>query len=202
MQGVKTALLPPPTQEHLAIRDIVPPGIVLFTDGIAMCVVEVLPVDLTMSEVRDEERYARQFEEFLGSWDGGALMILVASFPQDCSSLLARLEESARWYQEQEELGYRRPGMGMRAREFLQALLKLTAELRPTSYRYFVGVFAASPLLRGGRGDGRGEDLDAVRKRALEQANRLMVRLEHHGFTARMLSDEELIGLFATYYHL
>ena len=53
--------LPPPTQDHLHVRAVIPPGFVVSDDGTIAAAVEVAPVDLALAG--DAEILTRQ-EQF------------------------------------------------------------------------------------------------------------------------------------------
>lgn len=195
--------LPPPTQQHLHVADVIPPGIIVCRDGTLAMVLEVQPVDLSLSSAEDQGRWAAMYEGFLASWTEGVIQVVVASFPHDCREFRQRWEEAIARMEEEEALGVAPPGRADLARGYLDALDAVLRSLQPMDFRYFVAVSVNPFPLRGEREVViSSEAMEKGKQRVIAQAERARALLEAHQFRARVLSEEEVEEVFRAFYHL
>ena len=204
--------LPPPTQDHLHIRAILPPGLIVADDGTIAAVLEVSPVDTALLNEEEIQTYRIRFANMIAGLDHQTpLQITIATFPHRCEEYRDRirgriehyraLAEEARKGGNEDEAG-RYAHLAEVAEMHLSLMETLLEHLQPREERYLVTVaYNPFPLVRHRRVLSA-EGLEKGKQEVELRVARVRAAFEHMGLKARRLDEEELLAVCHSFYHM
>ncbi len=204
--------LPPPTQDHLHVRAVEPPGFVVADDGTIAAALEVFPVDLALAGGAEVESWQERFATFVsGLRHTMPIQIVVATVPQRCQEyrdrVAARIERFERLAEEarregDEEAWRRRVHMAEVARAHLSLFETLLEEMRPREERYLVVVWHNPFPLVGRQRRLSREKLEEGKKEVERKLAAVAGQLAHVGLETRQVGVDDLVQVFYEFYHM
>lgn len=204
--------LPPPTQDHLHVRAVLPDGFVVADDGTLAAAVEVSPVDLSLAGSAEIATRREQFARFVaGLQQETPIQVVVATVPQRCEAyrdrVAARVERFEALAEASRQEGdqaarERRAHMAEVAQAHLSLFEVLLDEVRPRRERYLVLVWHNPFPVTKSRRELSGEHLEEGKKEVERRLTTVASQLEHIGLTTQRVGADDLIDLFYSFYHM
>jgi hypothetical protein len=204
--------LPPPTQDHLHVRAVLPPGFVLSDDGTLAAALVVAPVDLALAGGAEIATRQEQFASFVaGLGHATPVQVVVASVPQRCQAYRDRVAARVERFQDLagqarragDAAGQaRREHMAGVAQAHLELFELLLEEVRPRQERYLVVAWHNPFPLVGKRRELSAGKLDEGKREVERRLATLAAQLEHIGLATRRAEAEELTQILYSFYHM
>ncbi|HEC35812.1 MAG TPA: hypothetical protein ENI39_04665 [Anaerolineae bacterium] len=204
--------LPPPTQDHLHVRAVVPPGFVISDDGTIAAAVEVSPVDLSLAGGSEIAARQEQFASFVaGLQHTTPIQVVIATVPQRCQEyrdrVAARVERFRELAEQARRTGdeaarRRREHMAEVAEAHLSLFEVLLEEIRPKEERYLVVVWRNPFPLVGKRRELSADRLEEGKREVERRLAMVAGQLEHIGLETRRASADDLVQILYSFYHM
>jgi len=204
--------LPPPTQEHLHVRAVLPPGFVVSDDGTLAAVIEVSSVDLSLAGSAEIATRREQFAAFVsGLQVKTPVQFVVATVPQRCQEyrdrIKGRIERfrtlAARARRDGDEVSkQRREHMASVAETHLSLFEALLEELKPREERYLVVVWHNPFSLVDRQRELSVEKLEEGKAEVERRLATVASQLQHIGLQTRRVGTDDLVDLFYGFYHM
>lgn len=204
--------LPPPTQDHLHVRAVIPPGFVVSDDGTIAAAVEVAPVDLALAGDAEILTRQEQFAAFVsGLQHKTPIQVVVATVPQRCQEYRDRVADritrfralAARAQRDNDETAReRREHMASVAEAHLSLFEALLEQLRPREERYLVVVWHNPFPLVGKQRELSSEKLEEGKDEVERRLAMVASQLQHIGLQTRRVGADDLVDLFYSFYHM
>ena len=199
----------PPTQLHLNIRCFVG-DILIASDGTLAAVLEIEPVDLTMTDP-DEAAFVRsQFGRFVSSIRfPDALQIVMATYPQNLKAYLdhmralsaQRLRDAEALRDTDEARSVREERLGRRLLQWIAFIEFALKEVRPIENRYFVVVFHNPFIARTSTRVMTHEVFEKAAAALNRKLAHVQGELAHAGLQAREMKASEVAEIVYFFYH-
>ncbi len=204
--------LPPPTQDHLHVRAVIPPGFVIADDGTIAAALEVAPVDLSLAGGSEIATRQEQFASFVaGLQHTTPIQVVIAAVPQRCQEYRDRVAARVERFRElaeqarragDESARRRREHMAEVAEAHLSLFEVLLDELRPKEERYLVVVWHNPFPLIGKRREISADKLEEGKQEVERRLAMVAGQLGHIGLETRRVSADELVQIFYNFYHM
>jgi hypothetical protein len=204
--------LPPPTQEHVHVRAVEPPGFLIADDGTIAGAVVVDPVDLALADAQQRRVWQEMFGRFIGGLQHKVpIQIVVGTRPQRCDEYRDRVRERISRFEalaEEARAGsraadeQRRTHMAEIAQAHLSLFEVLLDEMRPREETYLVVVWHNPfPILKGRR-QLSADKLEEGKKEVERKLGLVASGLQHIGLNVRRAEVEDLEGVVFNFYHM
>jgi len=204
--------LPPPTQDHLHVRGVMSPGILVADDGTLSTAAIVEPVDLSLTDMAGRQQYYELFARFLAGLPHTCpVQLVVGSLPQRCEAYRDRVKARVERYLALAEDEASLTDEARQARllhmadvaqahlSFFEAVLDLE---RPRKEVYLVVVWHNPFPVATKRRELSASKLEEASKELDRKLAQVMGGLSRMGLTARRATEDDLVDVVHAFYHM